>query len=280
MLIAGQGAAGFAAALYSARYQMRTIVLGETFGGETATGGNIENYPGFPEIDGFELMMKFREQVEGYDVPVVAENVVSVEYDGHLFRSTTSEGNVFTSTAVVLAVGRERRKLGLEHEEEWTGRGVLLLLYVRRTPSPRQRRRRGGRRQRRGRGRDPARQVRGGRSTSSIAADSFARPEPVTLRLPGRSGQRSPSVQHERHRAQGHGRAGRASLLDRPVDGATELALDGLFIEIGADPRVEVPNQLGLELNEVNEVIVDKTMRTKRRRRLGRRRPDRCVRAT
>ena len=51
-------------------------------------------------------------------------------------------------------------------------------------------------------------------------------------------------------------------MLDRPVDGSTELALDGLFIEIGADPRVEVPNQLGLELNEVNEVIVDKTMRT------------------
>jgi large subunit ribosomal protein L5 len=78
VMIAGQGAAGFAAALYSARYQMKTVVLGETFGGETATGGNIENYPGFAEIDGFELMMKFREQVEGYDVPIVAENVGAI----------------------------------------------------------------------------------------------------------------------------------------------------------------------------------------------------------
>ena len=112
VMIAGQGAAGFAAALYSARYQMKTVVLGETFGGETATGGNIENYPGFAEIDGFELMMKFREQVEGYDVPIVAENVVSVEYDGHLFRSTTSEGNVFTSTAVVPGGGQGAPEAG------------------------------------------------------------------------------------------------------------------------------------------------------------------------
>ena len=47
-LIVGQGAAAFAAALYAARYQMKPIVIGETFGGETATGGLIENYPGYP----------------------------------------------------------------------------------------------------------------------------------------------------------------------------------------------------------------------------------------
>ena len=208
VLIAGQGAAGFAAALYSARYQMKTIVLGETFGGETATGGNIENYPGFPEIDGFDLMMKFREQVEGYDVPVVAENVASVEYDGHLFRSTTSEGNVFTSTAVVLAVGRERRKLGLEHEEEWTGRGVSFCSTC---DAPLHRG-------------NVVAAVGGGNAAVEGAIllgkyarqvyviyrrDSFTRPEPGYAAPAGRSGQRSPAVQHERRRAQGHRRAGR-----------------------------------------------------------------------
>jgi len=60
-LIVGQGAAAFAAAMYAARYQMKPIVIGERFGGETATGGLIENYPGYPEIDGFDLMLKFRE---------------------------------------------------------------------------------------------------------------------------------------------------------------------------------------------------------------------------
>ena len=236
VLIAGQGAAGFAAALYSARYQMRTIVLGETFGGETATGGNIENYPGFPEIDGFELMMKFREQVEGYDVPVVAENVASVEYDGHLFRSTTSEGNAFTSTAVVLAVGRERRKLGLEHEEEWTGRGVSFCSTC---DAPLHRG-------------NVVAAVGGGNAAVEGAIllgkyarqvyiiyrrDSFARPEPVTLRLLAESDNVRPLFNTSVVELKGtDGLDG--VVLDRPVDGATEMALDGLFIEIGADPRV------------------------------------------
>ena len=65
VLIAGQGAAGYAAALYAARYQAKAIVFGAIFGGETATGGVIENYPGLAEIDGFDLMMKFRQQAEG-----------------------------------------------------------------------------------------------------------------------------------------------------------------------------------------------------------------------
>ena len=260
VMIAGQGAAGFAAALYAARYQMKTIVLGETFGGETATGGNIENYPGFAEIDGFELMMKFKEQVEGYGVPIVAENVASVEHDGHLFRATTSEGAAFTSTAVVLAVGRERRKLGLEHEEEWIGRGVSFCSTC---DAPLHRG-------------NVVAAVGGGNAAVEGAVllgkyarqvyvvyrkDSFTRPEPVTLRLLDEAENVRPLFNTNVVELKGaNGLEG--VVLDRPVDGSTELALDGLFIEIGADPRVDIPNQLGLELNEGNEVIVDKTMRT------------------
>ena len=77
VLIVGQGAAAYAAALYAARYQMKPIVIGELFGGETATGGLIENYPGYPEIDGYDLMMKFREQSEKYEVSIVDDKVES-----------------------------------------------------------------------------------------------------------------------------------------------------------------------------------------------------------
>ena len=78
VLIAGQGAAGYAAAMYAARYQIRPVVFGAVFGGETATGGLIENYPGYPEIDGLELMLKFREHAEKYDVPIVNEDAASI----------------------------------------------------------------------------------------------------------------------------------------------------------------------------------------------------------
>ena len=51
-------------------------------------------------------------------------------------------------------------------------------------------------------------------------------------------------------------------VLDRPVNGAAELPVDGIFIEIGADPRVDLANQLGVALSESDEIIVDKQMRT------------------
>ena len=88
VLIVGQGASGYAAALYSARYQMRAVVFGATFGGETATGGLIENYPGYSEIDGFDLMMKFREQAEKYEVPIISEDVVSAVQRDDCFEVT------------------------------------------------------------------------------------------------------------------------------------------------------------------------------------------------
>ena len=79
VLIAGQGAAGFSAGLYSSRYQLETLIVGEQFGGETAIGGTIENYPGQPDIDGFDLMMKFKEQVDNLNTPTAYSNLKSVE---------------------------------------------------------------------------------------------------------------------------------------------------------------------------------------------------------
>ena len=90
--IAGQGAAAFSAAMYAARYQIKPIVIGETFGGETAIGGLIENYPGYPEIDGFDLMMKFREPVDRHEVPIIDDKVVSITKHGDCFEIDTEWG--------------------------------------------------------------------------------------------------------------------------------------------------------------------------------------------
>ena len=81
VLIGGQGAAAFSAGMYAARYQIKPLIVGSQFGGETATGGLIENYPGYPEIDGFELMLKFREHVEKYGVPIVDDKLIEGEKD-------------------------------------------------------------------------------------------------------------------------------------------------------------------------------------------------------
>ena len=254
--IVGQGAAAYAAALYAARYQMQSIILGATFGGETATGGLIENYPGYPEIDGFDLMMKFREQAEKYEVPIVDENVASIARSVDCYEITTDQGNRYQGASVILAVGRERRKLGLEHEEEWTGRGIS---YCSTCDAPLHRGNVVG-------------VVGGGDAAIKGAAllgkyarqvyiiyrkDRFTRPEAVNLRQM----QDSPNVEpvFNANVIELKGEDGLSGVvLDRQVNGSSELELDGLFVEIGADPRVELANQLGLELNELNEIKVDK----------------------
>ena len=260
VLIVGQGAAGFAAALYTARYQMRPIVIGETFGGETATGGLIENYPGYPEIDGYGLMMKFREQAEKYEVPTVGDKVEPIDRTAHCFEAKTGLGDTYQTTTVILAVGRERRKLGLQHEDEWTGRGVSFCSTC---DAPLHR----------GNvvgvvgGGDAA--VKGAVLLSKYARQvyiiycgaTFTRPEAANLRL------LNEAVNVERlfntNVIELTGETGLSGIvLDQEVNGSAEINVDGLFIEIGADQRTELARQLGVQLNDKDEIIVDKQMRT------------------
>ena len=258
--IVGQGAAAFAASMYAARYQMRPVVIGETFGGETATGGLIENYPGYPAIDGFELMMRFREQADRNQVPVIDDRVETVARRAHCFDLTTASGERYRASTVILAVGRERRKLGIEHEEEWTGKGVS---YCSTCDAPLHR----GNAVAVVGGGDAA--VKGAVLLSKYARKvyvvyrgaAFTRPEPLNVRLL--------DERENVERVFGanvielRGGDGLASIvLDREHDGSSELEVDGIFIEIGADPRSELAGQLGVELNEKGEIVVDEAMRT------------------
>ena len=259
-LIVGQGAAAFAAALYAARYQMTPIVIGEIFGGETATGGLIENYPGYPEIDGYDLMLRFREQADKYQVPVVDDKVESLGRAGHCFEATTALGDTYRATTVILAVGRERRKLGLPHEDEWTGKGVSFCSTC---DAPLHR----------GNvvavvgGGDAA--VKGTVLLSKYARQvyiiyrgaAFTRPEAANLRLLDGSANVERLFNTNIIGLKGENGLS-AIVLDREVNGASELAVDGLFLEIGADPRTELARQLGIQLNDKDEIIVDKHMRT------------------
>ena len=258
--IVGQGASGYAAALYAARYQISAVIFGATFGGETATGGLIENYPGYLEIDGFELMMKFREQAEKYEVPIVSEDIVSISRSDDCFELTTDQGNSYQGASVVLAVGRERRRLHLKNEEEWTGRGVSFCSTC---DAPHNR----GNAVAVVGGGDAA--VKGAVLLGKYAekvyviyrGSSFTRPEAVNLKHLEESA--NIEAIFDANVVELRGEDGLTGItLDRDVNGSNELTLQGLFIEIGADPRVELANQLGLALNDLSEVIVDELGRT------------------
>ena len=260
VIIAGQGAAAYSAALYAARYQIDSLVMGEMFGGETAIGGLIENYPGHPEIDGFDLMMKFREQVEKYDVPIIDDKVTDIEKEGDSWKITTAQNTNYYSSTVIWAIGRERRKLNLNHEEEWIGRGVS---YCSTCDAPLHR--------------DNVVAVVGGGSAAVEGAlllsryaekvyivyrrDKFTRPEPVNVdRLHNTSNIDQVMNTNVVTLKGEEGLTG--IVLDKEHYGSKELELDGLFIEIGADPRVDTPKKLGVSLNDMDEIKVDKHMTT------------------
>ena len=259
VLIMGQGAAGFSAGLYAARYQLKSLIFGETFGGETAIGGQIENYPGYTTIDGFDLMLKMKEQVEGYGVQIMNEDVEALAQREDCFEATTPSG-VYQGKAVILAVGRERRKLDLPNEVEWTGKGVS---YCSVCDAPLYR------------GKMAA--VVGGGSAAVEGAillaryatkvhliyrgDSIFRPEPIIVRRLAETSNVETLL--STNVVELKGSDGLESIvLDRSHNGSSELVVDGLFVEIGADPRTKLAEDVGAELNEQGEVIVDNMMRT------------------
>lgn len=123
VIIVGGGPTGLAAAVYAARYNMKTLVLAKTIGGAAAEAHDIANYPGFRTISGPGLMNRFREQAEGQGAEVVADEALRVEKVGRLFRASTF-GKKYLARMVILAMGGERRKLNIQGEKEFLGRGV------------------------------------------------------------------------------------------------------------------------------------------------------------
>jgi thioredoxin reductase (NADPH) len=125
VIIIGSGPAGYTAALYTARAQLRPLVFeGAQYGGALMNTTDVENYPGFPEgIVGPELMNLLRTQAEKFGAELVPDDVISVDLTGRtkIVRTLAEE---YTADAVILAMGSAYRKLGLPNEEELAGHGV------------------------------------------------------------------------------------------------------------------------------------------------------------
>ncbi|MFW9846671.1 MAG: NAD(P)/FAD-dependent oxidoreductase [Candidatus Thorarchaeota archaeon] len=126
LVVVGGGPAGMTAAIYGARYGLKTILIeSKVLGGAQATSPAIENYPGYMYISGIELAEKMKEQVRksGATIKEITE-VKSIERgNDETFRLDTRRG-VYEAQAVILATGGGHRKLNLPGEEEYTGRGV------------------------------------------------------------------------------------------------------------------------------------------------------------
>ena len=128
VIIVGSGPAGYTAALYTARANLKPLVFeGFAWGGLLQQTTDVENYPGFPEgVMGPEMMQKFREQAERFGARLETEDVERVELSNEPggIHSVWVGGTEHRARTVVLAMGAQHKKLGILGEEELAGRGV------------------------------------------------------------------------------------------------------------------------------------------------------------
>jgi len=125
VVIMGSGCAGYTAALYTARANLRPLVLtGKQPGGLLTTTTIVENYPGFAEgIDGYELMVRMQKQAERFGARVKFGTVEAVELSREPF-SLTVEGETVQTETLIIASGASHRHLGLESEHKLENKGV------------------------------------------------------------------------------------------------------------------------------------------------------------
>jgi thioredoxin reductase (NADPH) len=125
-LILGSGPAGYTAAIYAARADMKPVVLaGMQPGGQLTITTDVENYPGFPEgVMGPDMMEMFRKQAERFGTEVRFEMAEKVDLSSRPFKVWSNADKVYEAETVIISTGASALYLGLENEKRLGGRGV------------------------------------------------------------------------------------------------------------------------------------------------------------
>jgi thioredoxin reductase (NADPH) len=125
LIVVGSGPAGYTAALYAARAELRPLVFeGGRFGGALMTTTEVENFPGFPDgVLGPELMDNMRTQAERFGAELVTDDVVELDLTGDIKRVRTYDRE-YAARAVIIATGSHYRRLGIPGEDRLAGHGL------------------------------------------------------------------------------------------------------------------------------------------------------------
>lgn len=125
-LIIGSGPAGYTAAIYAARADLKPVVYtGLQMGGQLTTTTEVDNFPGYPKgITGPEMMEDLQHQAERFGTDVRFGIIEKVDFTNRPFKITTDSGNLIEAETVIIATGATARWLGLESEKTYNGHGV------------------------------------------------------------------------------------------------------------------------------------------------------------
>ena len=125
LVIIGGGPAGVSAGVYSARKNISTLLITKSFGGQiTKKAVMVENYLGFESISGLDLIQKFENHLRKQKIDIELDEVTKLEKPGDNFLISTKNKNKFEAASVVVASGADPRPLEVPGEKEFIGRGV------------------------------------------------------------------------------------------------------------------------------------------------------------
>ncbi|TET84193.1 MAG: FAD-binding protein [Candidatus Nealsonbacteria bacterium] len=125
LIIVGGGPAGITAGIYAARQKLNTLLITKSFGGQVARKAvAIENYPGFEEISGMELIQKFEKHLRKHKIEIERDSITKIKKIGKNFFVLTKSKNQFQARAVIIASGSDPRPLEVPGEKKFIGRGV------------------------------------------------------------------------------------------------------------------------------------------------------------
>lgn len=260
VIILGAGPAGMAAAIYTGRARLNTLVLEKGLpGGQILLTDWVENYPGFPDgVKPFQLMDNFRKQAAKFGAKIETDKVKDVRRKDSLWLVLGNRGK-YQARAVIIATGSDYRKLGLEGEARLTGRGVSYCATCDGAFF-----------------KDKVIGVIGGGDnalTEALFLTRFCRLVKVIHR---RNQFRAEKILQERifenskievlwdsviEKISGKDRLESITIMNVKDKSFSEIKLDGLFISIGMDPNTGFVKGL-IDLNKLGQVKVNKTMAT------------------
>ena len=262
VIIIGSGPAGLTASIYASRYKLSNLVIGKVPGGTIAYAHKVENFPGVPGISGVELGQRMLEQVKALEVEILAEEVVGIEksvVDGK-FKITTNTKKEFEARTLIVALGTERRKLGVPGEKEYLGKGVS---YCTTCDAPFFK------------GKTVV--LVGGSNAACSGAIHLAtfaekiyliyrknalRAEPVWVAEVKENPKIEVIYETNVTEVLGDGAKVTGVKLDVPYNDNSTLPASGVFVEIGGQPSSSLLPPLGVELDDDSYVKVDERMST------------------
>lgn len=123
-IIVGAGPAGLTASIYASRYMVDHLVIGHLPGGMASEATEIHNWPGDKAINGYDLAQRMIEHAKGLGAEIIGDTVVDIKKEQEIFKVITQGQKEFQAKTVILALGTERRKLNIPGEKEFFGKGV------------------------------------------------------------------------------------------------------------------------------------------------------------